>query len=427
MVAIGFNIFGSNKRNMSDIRPVNISTLNSLIESTEYSSVKSIENADVFTAINTIAGDISALPIRVTDKTYNSNASIEYMLNTEPNSIVNGKDFMYIMVTSTILNGNAYAHIIRDNVGLPESLHFISNDRIKAIKKKSSKDHVVELEYEISQFGNNSKTTKIKSQDILHIKPFSLDGIIGKSPLIALKEDIESTRHSKRFFTNFFRNGTQAGGTIKVAGDLNSDDKEAVREAWQEANSGTDQAHKIIVLDDSTTYTPIKVDTEILKLINDSKHNTIQVAKVLGMPLHKMKLETHSVSLEQANSDYVINTLNSYINAFESELNRKLFTDKDMRQNFKISFDTDMYKFADAKTKHDTVRAKYELGVISLNESRIALGHPPIEGGDRYIQSLNYMNSELVDDYQLKKAGANPNIDTSFVDNDDNPSQGGEK
>src|SRR5699024_10246249 len=122
---------------MNDIRPVNISTLNSVIESTEYSSVKSIENADVFTAINTIAGDISALPIRVTDKTYNSNASIEYMLNTEPNSIVNGKDFMYIMVTSTILNGNAYAHIIRDSVGLPESLHFISNDRIKAIKKKS--------------------------------------------------------------------------------------------------------------------------------------------------------------------------------------------------------------------------------------------------------------------------------------------------
>src|SRR5699024_12133253 len=29
-----------------------------------------------------------------------SDLSIEYMLNTEPNSIVNGKDFMYIMVRS---------------------------------------------------------------------------------------------------------------------------------------------------------------------------------------------------------------------------------------------------------------------------------------------------------------------------------------
>ena len=409
---------------MSDVRPVTISTLNSAIEEIDYKSFNSIENADVYTAINTIASDISSLPIKVTDDKFNSNLEMEYLLNVQPNDILNGKDFMYVMVVSAILNGNAYAYIERNEFEVPVKLHFIPNDRIKAIKKKSNNSYTTQLEYEVINIGS-TKTTKRSSEDMIHFKPFSVDGIIGQSPLIALKDDVEAANNSKRFFNNFFKHGTQSGGIIRVAGDLNSEDKDEIRKAWQAANSGTANSHKIIVLDESTTYDPIKVDADILKLINESKHSTTQVAKVLGLPLHKMKIDTPSLSLEQANSDYVVNTLNSYINTIESEFNRKLFGDKDMRITNQVTLDTDVYKFADAKSKHESVKAKYELGIISLNESRKALGHPPIANGDRYIQSLNYMNSELIDEYQLLKANANPNIDT-FLDNNTDSSKDGE-
>lgn len=401
--------------------------INEVIRATEYSSVKAIENADIFTAINTIASDISSLPIKVTDGSYNNNLELEYLLNTEPNSVLSGKNFIYILIVNSILNGNAYAQIEREENGVPVGLHYISNDRVQNIKKKSNSSFNTEINYEIRQLGDSGKTKSIPSQDILHIKPFTTDGFIGRSPLIALKDDIETQSNSKKFFSNFFKNGTQSGGIIKVAGDLNSDDKEAVREAWQQANSGSDNAHKIIVLDEGTTYDPIKVDTEILKLINDSKHNTIQVAKVLGMPLHKMKIETHSVSLEQANSDYVINTLNSYISALESELNRKLFADKALRQNNKIKFNTDVYKYSDAKTKVENIRAQVELGILSINEGREMMNLAPIDGGDRYIQSLNFMDSTLINEYQLKRVDG---IQKNVVDENkvsEEPLEGGEE
>src|SRR5699024_56688 len=156
--------------------------------------------------------------------------------------------------------------------------------------------------------------------------------------------------------------------------------------------------------DEGTTYDPIKVDTEILKLVNESNYSTQQVAKVLGLPLHKMKIETHSVSLEQANSDYVINTLNSYISALESEFNRKLFADKVLRQNNKIKFNTDLYKYVDSETKIANIKAQYELGLINLNEARNMMNLAPIEGGDRRVQSLNFMNTQYIDEYQMKKA-----------------------
>lgn len=369
----------------------------------EYSPISAIENSAVFTAVRTISGDISALPIKVKDSKYEYNEELEYLLNVEPNSVMTGKDLKYILIANAILNGNSYAEIERDSNGVPIALHHIANDKVVNIKKKSTVKHLTELQYEVKKNGKSSGNRIVNGEDMIHIKPFTLDGLIGKSPLIALKEEIETEKHSKRFFTNFFKNGTQAGSVLNVEGNLNAEDKKVVRDEWQKANAGSDNAHKVIVLDDGTKYEPIKVDTEILKLINESKHSDVKIAQVLGVPLHKMKIETHSMSLEQANSDYVINTLNDYISSFESELNRKLFNVKALRQENKITFNTDVYKYVDSETKIKNIKAQFEMGLLTVDESRELMNLPPIEGGDRRVQSLNYMDVNLISDYQMKK------------------------
>lgn len=393
--------------------------IDEVIRATEYSSIRAIENSAVYTAISTIAGDVSTLPVKVKQSKYEHNEELEYLLNVEPNQVMTAKDLKFILVANAILNGNSYAEIVREN-GIPVSIHHVPNENVMNVKKKSTTKHLTSLEYVVKNFGDKAGTRIIKGEDMIHIKPFTLNGIVGESPLKALASELETEKHSKNFFANFFRNGTQSGGIIRVAGDLNSDDKEAVRDAWQEANSGTDNAHRVIVLDESTSYEPIRVDTEILKLINDNKNNVVKVAMVLGLPLHKMKIETHSMSLEESNSDYVVNTLNDYLTSIQSELNRKMFIDKDMRKHNQFVFDTDVYKYVDAKTKREIIKSDYELGLISLNEAREELGKQPLEN-DRHIQSLNYMNSELIDSYQMDKA---KQVQKNVVDEE--PLEGGE-
>ena len=41
------------------------------------------------------------------------------------------------------------------------------------------------------------------------------------------------------------------------------------------------------------------------------------------------------------------------------------------------------------------------LGIMSLNESRNLLGLEPIEGGDRRLQSLNYVDASKANKYQV--------------------------
>ena len=41
-----------------------------------------------------------------------------------------------------------------------------------------------------------------------------------------------------------------------------------------------------------------------------------------------------------------------------------------------------------------------ETGLLSINEQRELLGYSPVEGGDKRLVSLNYVNADKQDEYQ---------------------------
>ena len=56
-----------------------------------------------------------------------------------------------------------------------------------------------------------------------------------------------------------------------------------------------------------------------------------------------------------------------------------------------------------------------ETGTMTLNQINEMFGIEPFDGGNRRIQSLNYVSSELIDKYQLSKSKS----DSNDVDKDD--------
>src|SRR5690625_7416683 len=98
---------------------------------------------------------------------------------------------------------------------------------------------------------------------MLHFKFFSLDGVNGVSPLKAVKDDIETQQNSKKFLANLFKNVTQNGGLFTFKGiKLSKEAREKLKKEWQEANAGTDSAHKVDVLYETMEYDTITIDTE---------------------------------------------------------------------------------------------------------------------------------------------------------------------
>lgn len=367
--------------------------------STNFVSAKQIENSDVFTIINLLASDVASLDVNKTVNGIPEADDITRLLNIKPNNLYSGGTLKFIITANALLNGESFVEIIRDGNKV-YALNHLKNSQV-TVKMDNTTNY--KLVYEVSE---NNKKRVLKPKNILHFKFFTLDGIKGISPLRSLKDDLSMQKDSKRFLANFFKNDTQTGGILKMKhGKLSKEARDKIKEEWQKSNAGVNNAHKVLVIDDTFEYEPIEVDTEILKLINASTFSTETIGKVYRIPRHKLGLETSNMSLAQANLDYLTSTLNSYLKVITNELNFKLISDH--RESFE--FDVAPFKTVDVETHTRLTGDKFDKGLISLNEARKDLGYKPIdhESGNKHFVSLNYTTLDQLEEYQMTKAKGN--------------------
>lgn len=371
-----------------------------------FTSAKAIENSDIWSAINIIASDIASLDLEYHLKNVKQDDdNFSYLLNIKPNSFYNGYTLKFVIIANILLNGESFIELVRDDNNKIIEMYHVKNSQITYKQDKSTN---YELVYDIKI--NNDKSRRVTADDILHFKFFSTDGIKGVSPLISLKDDMETQQNSKRFLNNFFKQGFSSSGILTFkGGKLSKEAREKMKEEWQKANSGTDQSHKVVVLDETMEFEKLEIDTEILKLINTSNFSTEQIAKTFKIPRHKLGLETSNMKLEEMNNSYIVNTLNPYLNSLSSEINFKLCCHSS--KNSSYQFNVDAFKFVDIETKTKVTKDKLSFGMISLNEARKDFGMEQInnEMFDKHYINLNHVPLETLADYQLNKMKHNPN------------------
>jgi phage portal protein BeeE len=83
------------------------------------------------------------------------------------------------------------------------------------------------------------------------------------------------------------------------------------------------------------------------------------------------------------------------------EFTSKLFTSKEQGYGNEIIFESNRLQYASNKTKVEVVTMLVDRGMMSLNQGLEVFNLPPIEGGEKRIVSLNFVDSELANQYQL--------------------------
>lgn len=363
-------------------------------DSNLYYGANAINNSDVFSAIRILASDVASSPIRLLrgetlakqDKYYN-------LLNNRPNDLMDGFHFKFALMANLLLNGNSYAEI--DNPDDPKEIKFIKNSSMTV---KQDDDTGV-LMYEISN--SKGKIHRVNPERILHFKYFSQDGVTGVSPLVSLRDELNLQKYGNKMLTNFYRSGINSNGILHVKkSDLDADAKKAIRNKFEEVNAGSNNSSKTIVLDDSMEYTPLEVNSDVLKLVNSNDWSSKQVAKVFGLSTYQLGVEENHSSVSQTNMNYINGTLSHYFNVFTAELNFKILSSAD-RQNFRFS--TDRLFSVDPETTAENAIKEVQGGILTINEARKKMNLPSVKGGDNILISLNYAHLDNLDNYQNNK------------------------
>ena len=117
------------------------------------------------------------------------------------------------------------------------------------------------------------------------------------------------------------------------------------------------------------------------------------------------------MSLEIYSNNYNENQFNAfYESVIEpiaiqlSELfSNGLLTDSQLEKGEQIIFFSERLQYASWTTKVGAIEKLMGLGIMSLNESRALLGLEPVEGGDKRLQSLNYVDATKANLYQVNQ------------------------
>ena len=115
-------------------------------------------------------------------------------------------------------------------------------------------------------------------------------------------------------------------------------------------------------------------------------------------------------SIEQAQLQFVINTLAPYIAMLEQEINNKLIMPS-MKYNYYIDIvEEDIIK-QDKQSQANYLNTLVNSGILTRNEARKKLGYPPVEGGDELMVSYSDPNQNKINQENQEDKNTDENKD----------------
>ena len=108
--------------------------------------------------------------------------------------------------------------------------------------------------------------------------------------------------------------------------------------------------------------------------------------------------------------------IEDFIEDFQKAASGVLFTPREQDIGHRIRCYYNKTEYYSTANKIQLATIAHNTGIMTLNQINEMFGIEPFEGGNRRLQSLNYVNVELADKYQLKGANSNGEPDNQKGD-----------
>lgn len=344
----------------------------------------------VYGCVRIISEAIAQLPLHVYKYTDKGRAvaedhPLEFLLHNEPNEEMTSFVLRETMMTHLLLWGNAYAQIVYDRLGRIVALYPLMADRMTV--DRDANNNVV-YHYEIRNDENEAVDKRdFHKSEILHIVGLGFDGIIGLSPIAMAKNAIGMGIACDKYGAKFFANGARPSGVLEHPGTIKN--PERIRESWNAQFRGSENSHKIAVLEEGMKYTPMSLSPEEAQFLESRKFQVNEIARIFRVPPHMLAdLEKSSFSnIEQQSLEFVKYTLEPWIVRWEQALSRCLLRHDEKNKIF-FRFNVEGLLRGDYASRMNGYATARNNGWMSANDIRDLENMnriPAEEGGDLYL------------------------------------------
>lgn len=365
--------------------------------------------AAVYACIRILSNHVAMLPLNLYQETRGKKKKIHdhpiaKLIEIRPNPYMTPFQFKQTMEAHRQLYGNAYAEIEWGKDGYPKALWILNPLVTKVVMEKDNNGNL--KKYWVQTSLVNGQVVYLPYESILHIKGLSTNGIVGKSPIDVARETIGIQIAGQKFTGKFYANGTMSSGVLKVPQALNPEAKQVIRQEWEKFNNGLDNSHRVAILDAGLDYQSLGIKQCDAQYIETQKFSIAEIARIFNVPPHMLAdLERATFSnIEQQSLEFVRDTLSPLLISWEQELQYRLFTEEEIEiKKYYFKYNLNSLLRGDSTNRAAYYEKMINLGIYSINEVRELEDKDKIKNGDKHYMSLNYIDIDLMNEYQKQK------------------------
>lgn len=350
------------------------------------------DNPTVRACIDTIARNAAKLNpkhIRSTDKNYKIlNEDIYHIIAEQPNEIMNAYDFYYKIFSELYLNNNVFVYIMRDENLKVIGLYPILFNQADFIEYQNQI-------YVKFRFGTG-KIRTVAYNDLIHLRRFFCkNDILGGSNLPVVSA-LSFQHILKEGIINAIKITMSIKGYLKSTKSmLSPKDAKKLRDNFIKDFVSDDNSSGIGALDATTDFKEVNLDPTVASdaQMTDNKNEILDYFNL------NENIIQSKYSEDEWNAFYesVLEPLGIQIGM---EFTNKIFTYGERYHGNKIIFEANRLQYASNKTKIEV--ARYLNNYLYIDEIREILNLAPLPNGEgqKLMQDLNHINSNIADTYQ---------------------------
>jgi HK97 family phage portal protein len=320
------------------------------------------------------------------------NSIVERLLTVRPNPHMNAYDFYYKVVTQLYLKNNAFILIQTDGVNTM-GFYPINSSYVELLEAKD------ELFVKFTFW--NGKTITVPYDEVIHLRRFYNDNdMYGESNDDALLPTLELINTTNQGIINAVKSSAFLRGLLKFQSVLRPEDLRKHRDDFIKDYMDVNNNGGVAATDAKADYVPLNSDP---KMVNSQQMKLIE-EKVYKYFNINEAIVTSKYNENEWNAFYesVLETLAVQMSL---EFTSKLFSDRERGHGNELIFEANRLQYASTTTKISLINTLMPLGLLTMNESREIFNLAPVEGGDKRLISLNYVDASKANKYQVGEEG----------------------
>jgi len=363
-----------------------------------------LEASVSFACARAIADGLSQIPFRMMVARKNrrepaKDHPVAPLLQFAPNEWQTSTEMMDQLGMHLVFAGNAYVLLLRGSGGeiiemLPLDPSWVSVDLDTKMWRKEFKVTLPDRAEVV-----------VPSADIWHLRGPSWNGWMGLEGVKLAREAIGLSVNQQTTAGTSIKNGVRMQGFLTTDQPLAKDQRDSLRQSWQENYAGAANSGKVGVLSNGMKFVQMSSTMEDAQFLEQRKFQVEEICRVFRvLPImvgHTDKATTYA-SAQEMFLAHVVHTMSPWYTRIEASANVALLNDEERRAGHYTKFFNQALLRGAATDRAQYYAQLYNIGVMNPNEIRDLEDMNPYDGGERYAVPLNMVSPKLADEVQAE-------------------------